>query len=124
MHTARWMLLLNSLHFLGVHPNTSSLHNVPQETDSLLRKRALRHLCIQLVFTESRQNLPQMLYVLGQGSAVDNNIIEVHHHKFINVLKVAGAFVRPKGMTRNSEAPYLMSTVVFASSPSLIRTCQ
>jgi len=42
----------------------------------------------------------------------------------MRVQNVAGALVKPKGITKNSNAPYLVTQVVFASSPSAMRTCQ
>lgn len=38
--------------------------------------------------------------------------------------KVAGAFVKQNGMTKNSNEPYRVTTVVLLSSPSAILTCQ
>ena len=41
---------------------------------------------------------------------------------FMRVQNVAGALVSPKGITKNSYEPYLVTHVVFGSSPSAILT--
>lgn len=40
----------------------------------------------------------------------------------MSVQNVAGALVRPKGITSHSKHPYRVKHVVFGSSPSAIRT--
>jgi hypothetical protein len=40
---------------------------------------------------------------------------------FINLMKVLGALINPKGMTIHSYKPNLVLNVVFHSSPSFIR---
>ena len=51
-----------------------------------------------------------------------NNATSSHSWKseFMAVWKVAGAFVRPNGMTRNSNVPYRDVNAVLCSSPCLI----
>lgn len=68
-----------------------------------------------------------------QCLAIDDDVVQVYYTStnrskygwnslFMRVQKVAGALVRPKGMTKNSNAPYRVTHVVFGSLPSAMRT--
>jgi hypothetical protein len=63
-----------------------------------------------------------MLHVLIPSSTKDEDVIHIYHYKelvkglntsSINLMKVAGAFVYPKGMTNHLKRPSLDLKVVF-----------
>lgn len=65
--------------------------------------------------------------MLLQGVSIDDYVILVHHHKlvkvgmkdfFISMQKVAGAFVKPKGIINHLYSLYLVTDDVFGPSPS------
>ena len=71
-----------------------------------------------------------MLHVL-LPSAKDEDFIQIYHHKRVGEgsqyiihqpLEVAGAFVKPKGMTIHSKRPYLDLKVVFHTLVGLMVT--
>jgi hypothetical protein len=77
------------------------------------------------VFSQSAQNLLNMSHVLLPHSDEDEDVIQIYHHKgvgeesqyiSINLMKVVGAFVMPKGMTSHSKRHYLYLKVVFHTS--------
>jgi hypothetical protein len=66
-----------------------------------------------------------MLHVLLPSSIEDEDVIQIYHHKgfgegshtsSINLMKVVGASVKPKGMTIHSKRPSLDLKVVFHTS--------
>jgi hypothetical protein len=72
-----------------------------------------------------------MLDVLLPCSIEDEDVIQIYHHKYlvkgintpsINLMKVAGAVFKPKGMTNHSKRPSLDLKVVIHTSVSLMGT--
>jgi hypothetical protein len=83
------------------------------------------------VLLQSAQNLLNMLHVLLPSSVEDKDVIQIYHHKIvvkglntssINLIKVVGAFVKPKGMTNHSKRPSLDLKFVFHTSVGLMGT--
>ena len=75
--------------------------------------------------SQNFQNFPDMNLIIFQCSAVDQDIIKKNDDEYIQVLlkimcikcmKVAGAFVKPKGKTKNSKCPYLVRNAVLGTS--------
>jgi hypothetical protein len=66
-----------------------------------------------------------MLHVLLPTMPEDEDVIQIYYHKrlvkglntsSINLMKVVGAFVKPKGMTNHLKRPYLYLKVFFHTS--------
>lgn len=51
-----------------------------------------------------------------------NELVKGHKMSSINLIKVAGAFVSPKGMTNHSKRPSLDLKAIFHTSMGSIRT--
>lgn len=84
-----------------------------------------------------RLNLLDMLHVILQGSGQDQDVINVDRHKArtlrriqstqyqdISLWKMAGASVRPKGITQNSNSSWGVTKAVFSIEPSATLICQ
>ena len=70
-----------------------------------------------------------MVEVLFLSLTEDHNVIQVHHYELvnghkmssINLMKVVGAFVNPKGMTSHSKRPSALKEI-FHTLEGLIGT--
>jgi hypothetical protein len=72
-----------------------------------------------------------MLQVLSPSHVVDEDVIQIHHYKVllegrrissIILIKVVGAFSKPKGMTNHSKRPSFDLKEVFHTSVCSIGT--
>jgi hypothetical protein len=86
------------------------INNVAQVLDPVHAKRAFFQVGITLVLPQSAQNLLNMPHVLLPHSAEDEDVIQIYYHKGFGegsqyiihqLMKVVGAFVKPKGMTNH-----------------------
>jgi hypothetical protein len=96
-----------------------------QELNSIQPKFTLAELSVQLVLSQPGQDGADMLcmlfFILGiyqdvideATTNLSNSGIKI---EFMRYIKNAGAFVRPKDMTRYSYNPYLVEKVVFVIS--------
>jgi hypothetical protein len=57
------------------------INNVAQVLDPVHAKRAFFQVGIQLVLSQSAQNLLNMSHVLFPRSAEDEDVIQIYHHK-------------------------------------------
>jgi hypothetical protein len=84
------------------------------------------------VLPQSVENMLDMLQVLNPSVVVDEDVIQIHHHKRISeipckissiiFMKVVGEFVKPKGMTNHSKRPSFDLKEVFHTSVYSIGT--
>ena len=97
-----------SSHLIIINTNLAIFNNVAKELYAMLCKRAFLLLCIQLVLMQSFKDHTKVFNMLICRLTVHQNIIQVHSDGLIqhseNTLcikhwNVAGAFVRPSGMT-------------------------
>ena len=77
------------------------------------------------MLVESVKNLSKLFDMFFPWSAKNQDIIEIDNDAFTNkgrrsssiyLMKVSGAFVKPKGMTNHSNSPSLVLKVVFHTS--------
>lgn len=114
--------LLDRTDLFLIHTDHATATAIVQEQDLFLREVAIFLLHIQFVLLQYFEHRPQVLDVLLQRLAEYDDIIKIHYNEFIKVQNVAGALVSLKGITKNSNAPYRVTHVVFASSPLAIWT--
>jgi hypothetical protein len=87
------------------------INNVAQVLDPVHAKRAFFQVGIKLVLLQSAQNLLNMPHVLlpfllkmrmSSKYTTTKELVKGLNTSSINLMKVAGAFVKPKGMTSHS----------------------
>jgi hypothetical protein len=87
------------------------INNLSQVLDLFHSKRAFFQVGINLVFSQSAQNLLNMSHVLlpcflkmrmSSKYTTTKELVKGLNTSSINLMKVVGAFVKPKGMTNHS----------------------
>jgi hypothetical protein len=101
---------------------------MPQVLDFLFKEAALFGLELQPRVDESLEDFLQMLKMLPKVFAKDDYVINVHKTyvplKTISLWKVAGAFVRPKGITLKLYRPPVVQKADFCFASSDRPICQ
>ena len=69
-----------SLNLVGVHTQTTSFDNVPQELNQLLTKKALLTFCKQLLYMQFLKHSTQVLYVLLNSGTKYQDVIQVYSY--------------------------------------------
>jgi hypothetical protein len=101
------------------------INNLSQVLDHVHAKRAFFQVGIQLVLSQSAQNLLNMPHVLFPRSDEDKDVIQIYHHKgvgegskyIIHQPHESGCCIlNPKRMTSHSWRPCLDLKVVFHTS--------
>jgi hypothetical protein len=107
------------------------INNVSEILNLGHAKIALLQIGTQLVLSQCLEDLSDVVEVLLPSLAEDQNVIQVHHYNelvngckmsSISLMKVARAFINPKGMTSHSKRPSLYLKVVFHTSKGSIGT--
>ncbi len=68
------------------HAHSVATDDVTEEFDLITKQLALALLRVQLLVTEDLHYLAHVFDVLGQGSTVDENIIEEDDHELVEVI--------------------------------------
>jgi hypothetical protein len=80
-HILRGRKFTNGLHVLLERPDAVLVHPVAQELNSCGVEHALRWVDLQAVLLKDGEDLPEMLVMLLQRVAGDDEVVQVAEHK-------------------------------------------